>query len=429
MKKSIRVAAAIASAALAVSALGAAPASAAQKDDKSVVIYGAFGGDAAKNFQADLNAWASTNGIKVKYTSLNDFNTAITVKIKAGQGPDIAIWPQPGGLMAMKSKLKPLAQVVDVNSIKKTLLPGPWTSLAASGNNIYGLPIGVNFKSLVWYNPKAFKAAGYTVPKTGAQFDALVAKIKADGKYPCCATVPGWVASDWLEDMVLRYGGLNEYKKWAAGTTKFNSTLVKKAANKMGEYLKTEGNIEGGGKAAAATGVAWDASFDGPWRTGSSQCFMQKQGSFIQPFLPARIVKAIAADDTSEVDVFTLPKPSDAKYDGALGGGDLAAALNTNADTKKVMAYILSDKLGRAGWANSGFFYSAHKTFPSSLYPSTLQRKIGKLLAGSASFAFDQSDTVPPAVNDAESNWLPKWVAGGATLDEALKAIDAAWKK
>lgn len=428
MKKSIRIAAAVTSAALAVGAMGTA-ALAAQKDDKSVVIYGAFGGDAAKNFQADLNAWASTNNIKITYTNLNDFNTAITVKIKAGQGPDIAIWPQPGGLMAMKGKLKPLNQVVDLKSIEKTLLPGPWTSLAASGNNVYGLPIGVNFKSLVWYNPKAFAAAGYKVPTTGAEFDALVAKIKADGKYPFCATVPGWVASDWLEDMVLRYGGLENYKKWAAGSLKYDSALVKKAAAKMGEYLKTEGNIEGGGKAAAATGVAWDSSFDGPWRTGSSQCFMEKQGSFIQPFLPARIVKAIANDDTSEVDVFTLPKPSDAKYNGSLGGGDLAAALNTNADTKKVMSYILSDKLGRAGWANSGFFYSAHKTFPSSLYPSKLQKKIGKLLATSASFAFDQSDTVPPAVNDAESNWLPKWVAGGATLDEALAAIDAAWKK
>jgi alpha-glucoside transport system substrate-binding protein len=288
--------------------------------------------------------------------------------------------------------------------------------------------LAVNFKSLVWYNPAAFKANGYTVPKTGAQFDALVAKIKADGKYPFCATVPGWVASDWLEDMVLRYGGLAQYEKWAAGKIKYNSSLVKKAAAKMGDYLMTEGNIEGGGKAAAATGVAWDASFDGPWRTGKSQCFLEKQGSFIQPFLPKVATDAINADDLSKVDVFTLPKPSDAKYDGALGGGDLAAALNTNADTKKVMAYLLSDKLGRAGWANSGFFYSAHKTFPTTLYPTALQRKIGKLLATAKVFAFDQSDTVPPAVNDAESNWLPKWVAGDATLDQALSSIDAAWK-
>lgn len=428
MKKSIRLAAAVASAALAVTALGAAPASAAQKDDKSVVIYGAFGGDGAKQFQAELNAWASQNNIKVKYTELSDFNTAITVKIKAGQAPDIAIWPQPGGLMAMKSKLVPLDKVIDLNKAKSTLLPGPWTSLAATGGKVYGLPLAVNFKSLVWYNPAAFKAAGYTVPKTGAELDALVTKIKADGKYPFCATVPGWVASDWLEDMVLRYGGLDAYAKWAQGKTKYNSALIKKAAAKMGSYLMTEGNIEGGGKAAAATGVAWDASFDGPWRTGKSQCFMEKQGSFIQPFLPKVALDAIKADDLSKVDVFTLPKPADAKYDGALGGGDLAAALNTNADTKKVLSYILSDKLGRSGWANSGFFYSAHKTFPTTLYPTALQRKIGKLLATAKVFAFDQSDTVPPAVNDAESNWLPKWVAGGATLDEALTAIDAAWK-
>lgn len=81
---------AVLSASLLLGTISATSASAAQSDDKKVTIYGAFGGNSAKGFQAELNAWSLKSGIKATYVNLPDFNTQITVKIKAGQGPDIA---------------------------------------------------------------------------------------------------------------------------------------------------------------------------------------------------------------------------------------------------------------------------------------------------------------------------------------------------
>jgi len=423
MKKSYRAIAVATVLAVAGLGLSALPAEAAQKDDNKVTIYGAFTGGSATAFQGELNSWGLKSGIHATYTGLNDFNTQITVKINSGQGPDIAIWPQPGGLKAMASKLKPLASVLNIKPIQKTLIPG-WDKLAVANGKVYGLPIGANIKSLVWYNPAAFKAAGYTVPKTDAELTALTNKIRTDGKYPWCASLPGWPATDWLEEYVLRYGGVTKYQQWATGAVKYNSTLVKKAANKVASYLLTPGNIEGGG--AAAVAANWNDGFQNLFNTTSHQCFMIRQGSFIQAFLPADIQAELQANNLKHANVFSLPTPAGATG-GTLGGGDLAAALNTNKDTAKVLAFILSDKLGRSGFANSGFFYSAHKTFPSSLYPSTLQRNIGKILAASASFGFDQSDQVPPAVNDAESAHLQSWIKGDESLSTAMAAIDAAW--
>lgn len=428
MKTSTRVVAIAAAAALAAASLGAGVANAAQKDDKSVVIYGAFGGDGAKGFKGELASFTARTGIKVTYTNLNDFPSAITVKVKAGQSPDIGIWPQPGALMQMASKLKPLESVVDIKAIKKTLIPG-WDSLAAKSGKTYGLPIAANIKSLVWYNPAAFKAAGYAVPKTDAELMALTKKINADGKgYPWCAALPGWPATDWLEEYVLRYGGVKTYQAWAAGTVKYNSAVVKKAANKVADYLLTEGNVNGGGKAAAA--AAWDANFKQLHLSGKDkgQCFMIRQGSFILGSFDAAVVAEVKDDNLSRLNVFPLPTPAGATG-GTLGGGDLAAAFNTNKDTKAVMSFILSSKLGQSGWANSGFFSSAHKTFPTALYPSKLQQNIGKILATSASFGFDQSDLVPSAVADMEHQQLIKWISGDTTLDAAMTAIDASWKK
>ena len=48
-------------------------------------------------------------------------------------------------------------------------------------NDIYfAIPNDANFKSLVWYSPKTFAAAGYTVPTT---WDELVALSGQDRRH------------------------------------------------------------------------------------------------------------------------------------------------------------------------------------------------------------------------------------------------------
>ncbi len=128
------------------------------KAAETVNVYGGFTGAQAEGFQAELDSFGAANGITVKYTALNSFDTDIRVKVKAGQAPEIAIWPQPGGLLEYSSVLEPLSGIVDLPAIQKTLVPG-WDSLAAKGGKIYGLPVSANVKSLVWYNPANFKAA------------------------------------------------------------------------------------------------------------------------------------------------------------------------------------------------------------------------------------------------------------------------------
>jgi alpha-glucoside transport system substrate-binding protein len=429
MNKRIRIVAAVS--AVAVAALGFGSVAAAEASTPTVTIYGAFSGDQAKGFQGELNTWSLSSGVKVKYTGLNDFNTAITVKVNGGQAPDIALWPQPGGLLGISSKLKPLASIPGFNlsSVQSTLIPG-WDKLAVKNGKIYGLPVGANVKSLVWYNPAAFKSAGYTVPTTDAQLTALVAKIKGDGKFPWCAGIEsggatGWYATDWLEEYVLKYGGTANYNKWWQGKIKFNSTLVKKAANRVAKELLTPGNVQGGGTAIASRFFG-EATTQNLFVNDTNQCFMLKQGSFITDFFPQAIKDEYKAGNYKHVGFFPVPTPAGG-VNGVLGGGDIAGVFHSTPAVAKVLSFILSDKLGRAGWANSGFFLSAHKTFPNSLYPTTIQQKIGKTLASASAFGFDGSDAEPAQVNSTEWTALTSWFSGSKTLVEALNAIDAAY--
>jgi alpha-glucoside transport system substrate-binding protein len=397
----------------------------------TVTIYGGFGDAQADAFQLELDKFGAANGITIKYTKLAAYDTDIRVKVKAGQAPDIGMWPQPGGLLDYASVLEPLDTVVDLPAIQKTLIPG-WDKLAVKGGKIYGLPVSANIKSLVWYNPANFAAAGYKVPKTDAELSALTAKIKKDGKgYPWCVGIEsggatGWAATDWLEEYVLRYGGVAQYNDWWKGKIKFNSPLVLKAAAKFADVALTKGNVNGGGKAIAATSFGTTAPL---FATDKNKCFMMRQGSFITGFFPDAIKAEYAANNFTHVGVFKLPTPAGAT-DGVLGGGDLAAAFNANPATKKVMGYILSDKLGQNGTlAVYNSYLSAHKTFPSSLYTNPVTKSIAGYLSSAKAFGFDGSDLSPAIVNATEWTELTNWVSGKKTLAQAFDAIDASWKK
>jgi len=403
-------------------------AASAPAGDGKVTIYGAYGEAQAAAIQAELDAWtASEEGNpQVTFTSLASFDTDIKVKIESGQSPDIGVWPQPGGLLDQADNLLPLSDVIDLAPIQETLVPG-WDTLAQKDGAIYGLPLSANVKTLVFYNPTEFEKNGYTVPTTDAEMTALIEQIKADGTgYPFCAgiesgTATGWPITDWIEQYVLDYYGVDTYNQWIAGDVKFSE--IPKATDKVAEMLLTEGNVNGGGTSMVTDGFGNTAPLFETGGKAKGQCFMLRQGSFITDFFPDAIKAEVAAEDYTHADVFTLPAPEGASA-GVLGGGDLAAAFTNDQDVAKVLNFILSDKLGTI-MAEKSSFVSPHKTFDTALYPTELGKKVGQAMADAEVFGFDGSDRMPSEVN-AEF-WLAgtDWVAGKIDWATAAERIQA----
>ena len=401
-----------------------------------VEIVGGFSGDQAAGFQAELDAWSEQSGVKATYTALEDFAAQILVRVNAGDAPDIAIYPQPGVLLSQTADLQPLGSLesLPLDDIRSTLVPG-WDELAvAEDGELYGLPVGANVKSLVWYNPAAFAANGFDVPTTDAELTALTEQIAAgDAGYPWCMGIEsgpatGWPATDWIEEYVLRIGGLENYNKWWKGELKWNDPIVDEAAAKFEELALTEGHVAGGGPAIASNNFG-EATANGLFAEGkgAGQCFMMRQGSFITDFFPEDVQAELTAGDYSRVGVFQLPTP-EGGTDAVLGGGDLAGAFNTDEDTVAVLSFILSEELGQNGFAETGFFLSPHATFDNGLYPTEIQQKVGEILTGAEVFGFDASDLMPGEVGSG-SAWteLTTWISGGETRKQALDNIAASW--
>jgi alpha-glucoside transport system substrate-binding protein len=399
--------------------------------DNVVTLLGAFGGDEEKNFNASLKPFEDKTGIDVQYTADTDFTTTVKQKVNSGDAPDIAMFPQPGGLleMAADQKIQPIDTFLDYDELDRTLIPGFLDASRLNGR-VYGAPMRMALKSLVWYPKKAYDKGGYSKgPKSIQELTAVADKIKASGTPPWCMgwesdQSTGWVGTDWIEEYVLRMYGPDVYDQWVAHEIPFNDDRIVKAYDEFGKLVKGKGNVLGGVKGILNTpfGDAMTPAFSTP-----PKCYLHRQGNFATTFYPAKVQKNL----DSEVGIYVFP-PFEGGYQGQpiLGGGDIAALFNGNdKNAIEVMRFLTSDKFG-AEWAKASGWLSPHATFDASNYPDETTRKIAKLAANADIFRYDASDVMPKSVGSG-SFWtgMVDWLDGSRTSKQATTDIEESWPK
>jgi alpha-glucoside transport system substrate-binding protein len=395
--------------------------------DKQIEIMYGFGGDQSKGFETAMKEFEQSSGIKIKLTSASQsFDTLIRPRVQGGNTPDIALFPQPGLMLdfAKQGKMQDLGSMLNVDQLRSSLVPGMLEAGTQDGK-VYGAIVSMNVKSLVWYPKKAFEAKGYKVPTTIAELEALTNQIKADGTTPWCvgmeaAAATGWVATDWMEDFVLRFGGPEKYDQWVRHEIPFTDPVVVQAAQEFEKLTLADGNTFGGRKGVVSNNyaTAMNPMFDDP-----PKCFLHRQGQFITQ--KGFITEKVRPKLDEEVGVFLLPG-TDANNKPVLGGGDLAGAFTNDEDTKKALEYMTSETFN-AGTREASYM-SPHKGFDLNQYPNQTTKDIAKLAYGATVFRFDGSDLMPGAVG-AGSFWkgMTAWVSGQKSLDETLKDIDDSW--
>ena len=392
------------------------------------VMYG-LGADTEPGFKADVQKWASSNGVTVKFTKAAAWDTEIRARVAGGNPPDVGLFPQPG-LMCDLAKQKKVIAFDDatVATDKQTLVPGFIQAGTCADGKVYGLPNEVSVKSLVWTDAPAFKAAGFTQPKTLDQMLTLTDQIKAAGKTPWCiaadsSAATGWPITDWIEDLVLRLAGPDNYDKWVTGALKFNSPEIKPAFEYFQKIAFTDANVRGGTKSIVATNfqTGGNALFDNP-----PGCYLFKQATFVAN--KGGFPDAVIAKLDTETRPYAFPPKAEGD-NSVLVAGDIAAAFNNDANTLKLRNFIASKENGTEQ-AKAGSF-SPHTTADVSLLPNkTLQTIASEVLYKAKAARFDGSDSMPAKVG-AGTFWTEpvKWLSGQQDLDTTLNNIDASFPK
>ena len=393
----------------------------------SVEIMGAFLDDEAEGFRGALQPLID-QGVDVTYSPTPDFNTLITTRVEGGDVPDIALFPQPGLLLdiAAQTEALPVSEYLDVDALESSLIPGFLDAVTTEEGEVMGFPMRMAVKSALWYPKPAFEEAGYEIPETQEDLQALEQQIRDDGNTPWClgmesADATGWVGTDWVEEYMLRLHGPEVYDQWVTHDVVFDSPEVRAAFEKFGEVWQTEGNVVGG--AQGLLSIDADASTAGLFED-PPQCYLHRQGNFATAFFPDDVQENL----DQNVGVAYFPADEEG-YEGnpVLAGGDLALLLNDTPAARQTMEFLGQETFGEP-WAEQGGWLSPHVGFDQENYPTQVEKDLGAIGAEADILRFDASDLMPGAVGTG-SFWtgIVDWVGGQAALDTGLQTIDSSW--
>jgi len=388
---------------------------------QKVTVAVVWSGAELEAFEKALALFEQDTGIDVVVESVGrDLPAVLVTRLAAGNPPDVAAMPNPGQMkeFADQGALVALNGIVDLSESPKAFV-----DLASVGDQIYGLFISADLKSLVWYSPKAFAAKGYEVPTSWPALIALCNKIVADGGTPWAlgmesGAASGWVGTDWVEDIMLRTAGPDVYDKWVNHEISWTDPRVKKAFEYFGQIVNAPGYIYGGSTGALTIffGDSPNALFTDP-----PEAYMHRQATFIQSFIKTANPGLVAGED---YDIFPFPPISPVFGNPLLGAGDLISAFNDTPETRALLTYLASAKAQEIWCAALGKL-AINKTVDPSIYPDPITAKAAGMLAEAETFRFDGSDLMPAAVGSGTFWTGVLDYVSGIPLDTVLESIEA----
>ncbi len=389
------------------------------------------GVDEATGIQRALDVFAAETGITITHTGARDFSQQINAQAAGGNPPDIAMFPQPGKVLdfADQEFLLPIPE--SIVSVVRPQWPGGTLETYTFEDQVYAFQVKTDLKSIVWYNTGVFADGGYAIPTTFQELVDLSNQMIADGQTPWCIGIEsgpatGWTFTDWMEDMMLRVAGPDQYDLWTSGELLFSDPTVVNVAQTILDIWNTPGNTYAAGGSISATAHSAD---NGP-PLADGTCAMVRQASFFAAFLPEGT--AVGPDGT--VDTFYFPHV-DTNSAPTLTAGNSAAAFRDAPEVWAVMEYLGSTQYAEErqkaqreikGGDASGFLTS-NLNVDLSLWNDLEAAFIGILLEADPA-RFDGSDLMPAAVG-AGTFWTEgtSAVNGDKTVEEAFSAIDASW--
>ena len=454
----------------------------------TVTISSSLTGTEAERFEASVAEFESCTGINIEHTGTTELRSQLLngsgANLSTSSGaspssqdnpenlPDLAIVPQP----AMVAELVDTGVVHPLpNKVNSNVEAGwdrHWIQVGIHASVPYGAPLMVSLKSLVWYSPDAFAKAGYEVPGTWAELEALTSKIRSDhpdgSVTPWCVGAAdgestGWVLTDWLEDALLATQGPGVYETWASHRSPVDSPNAVEALGAVNSLVLDNGRVAGGrGSVISRTPVQAGAELV------KGSCLMLHASSSFESRFPEGTVitdaaganpvtvqaprptasatasgatgatasaKGTAGATTqagsagTKVSAFVTPA-ADRGSDSVLVGTDYLVAFTRSDAVSAVMEYLTSQEWARTRMALGGVA-TANQGVDPDLAPSDVGRRATRMLQSrQTTVEMDASDSMPVGVGSS-ALWvgLSRWATGTVTPKEALKQAEAAWPK
>lgn len=394
----------------------------------TVTLMGVMVDEDGQKMEQAVVPFEEATGIDVQYNGTREFETQINVLIDAGTPPDIANISQPGLLanFVRDGHIVDVSTFIPVEELQERYNQS-WLDMAMmegpDGPIMAGVWHRTAAKSMVWYPKAQFDAAGYEIPETWDELLALTQQIADDGDTAWCIGIEsgaatGWVATDWIENIMLRTTSLENYDAWVTGELPFSSPEVTNAFETMSEIWLNDAYVFGGVPSIVSTAVG-DSPV--PMFEDPPGCWFHVQAAWIVDFFGEGLT---AGED---YDFFYLPPIDEAYGRPVLVAGDIMTMFNDRPEVRALMEF-LSTGAGVEEWVRLGGTISPHLDSSLDWYSNDIERQVAELVVNATSLRFDASDLMPAEVG-AGSFWkaATDYISGAADLGTALDEVDASY--
>ena len=401
-----------------------------ESESDTIEVFGPWRGADADRFADVLAVFEAGSGLDVRYVGSADFVADVQRRTsEESDPPDVAIVPQPGLIreLAMKEHIVPLD--ADVSEAVIENFGADNAPFGTVDDVLYAIPYRITIKSLVWYRPALFAANGWSVPESLEELEVLVARMEDfDGLDPWClgvesGTATGWVATDWIEDLVLRSIGPEGYQRWVAGEITYADSDIADAFALFSSLTLASGRSFGGVRGVLQTPVS-EAAF--PLLADVAGCGLHRQADFAVNWLP----DGTSIGPDGDIDFFIFPPANAGAEPPLVVGGDQVVQFRADPDVDALMTFLAGPEAAVI-WARQGGFLSANERVPIAAYPTGHLRVLIDALKDSSVVVFDASDRLPPAIGsgllwDRVTDWIAgidDYEAFAASIDEAIADI------
>jgi alpha-glucoside transport system substrate-binding protein len=233
------------------------------------------------------------------------------------------------------------------------------------------------------------------------------------------------VATDWMEDIMLRTAGPEVYDQWVSNEVRFADEPVRNAAETFAEIAFNEDYIVG--STADIPSIDFRDAVDGLVSPSPEEptCLMHRQASFITAFFPQ------GTELGTDVDVFPFPEIEAGLPEAALIAGDYFVVFEDRPEVRAFIESFISVGFQCATGGQEGVSrISPHVDTSADCYDDEVLSTSADLILSAVregGARYDASDLMPPVIGSGFF-WtgMNDWMRG-EDLDEVLASIDAAW--
>jgi len=380
-------------------------------------MIGVWSGEEQGIFMGILEPFLDACDISIEYEGTRDL-AVYSTRIEGGNPPDISGIPNPGLLSRFEEYMVPLGDVIDLEPYSQV-----WQDLGTVNDTIYGAFFKADGKSLVWYSPPTFEALGYEVPTTWDETLTLMdTMVEETGTPPWSCGIEasdatGWVATDWIQDILLRQQGAEFVEQWAAHEVPWTDPAIKEAFETYYSVCGSDEYAAGGAQGTLNTNFV--TSIYLVYRD-PAEAYMTHHA-----FFAASEIKAQFSDLESMTDYnfFVFPEFNADIGAPMQGGADVMAFFNPdNASAVALMNYMFGEQ-GQRALAETGWGLAPHSAITAEDYPTELQGNLAEAVNEAPSFSFDADDRMPGGLNVDYWQACVDYLSGG-DLDQILQNME-----